>query len=89
MMTTQTKTKAKRIAEPQDLEQAILEQRDALFGLTEFAKEAKVARNVVTNWRARDPNFPAPVQELAMGPIFLKSHVVVYLKQRKANKEGK
>lgn len=31
---------------------------------------AGVKRNTLASWRARYPDFPAPVRELATGPIF-------------------
>lgn len=41
-----------------------------LVGLIEVAQHAGVRRNTVTSWRQRYPDFPEPVAELAVGPVF-------------------
>ncbi len=54
-----------------------------LVGLSEVAEMAGVARPVVSNWRTRDPRFPAPVAELRSGPVFDAEQVARYLRRRK------
>lgn len=54
-----------------------------LVGLSEVAAMAGVARPVVSNWRTRDPRFPAPVAELRSGPVFSAEQVARYLKRKK------
>ena len=46
-----------------------------LVGLIEIAQKAGVKRNTVTSWRDRHDDFPEPVKELAVGPIFWWPHV--------------
>lgn len=41
-----------------------------LVGLIEIAMRAGVKRPVVSTWRTRYDDFPAPVAVLAVGPIF-------------------
>lgn len=41
-----------------------------LVGLIEIAQAAGVRRPVVSMWRTRYADFPLPVQELAVGPVF-------------------
>lgn len=43
---------------------------------------ASVSRTVVSNWRARDPRFPAPVAELRSGPVFKAESIGRYLRRR-------
>ena len=38
--------------------------------LTDLARLAAVGRNAVSNWRRREPDFPAPVDESARRPRF-------------------
>lgn len=54
-----------------------------LVGLSEVAEMAGVARPVVSNWRTRDPRFPAPVAELRSGPVFDAEQIARYLKRKK------
>jgi chromosome partitioning protein len=53
-----------------------------LVGLAEVAELAGVSRTVVSNWRARDPRFPAPVAELRSGPVFNVDVITRYLRRR-------
>lgn len=39
-------------------------------GIRELAEEHRVTRTAVCNWRRRHPDFPAPLFELASGPVF-------------------
>jgi len=57
----------------------------ALLGLAEVADLAGVARNVVSNWRTRDPRFPRPAAELASGPVFRAGQIDRYLARRRRN----
>ena len=41
-----------------------------LVGLIEIARRAGVRRPVVSDWRRRHADFPQPVVELAVGPVF-------------------
>lgn len=41
-----------------------------LVGLIEIAMRAGVQRPVVSTWRTRHADFPRPLTELAIGPIF-------------------
>ena len=41
-----------------------------LVGLIEIARRAGVRRPVVSDWRRRHADFPRPVAELAVGPVF-------------------
>lgn len=48
---------------------------DDLAGVAELAAEFHVGRAAVSNWRARYSDFPAPLKELATGPIYSRSAV--------------
>lgn len=54
-----------------------------LVGINEIADMAKVSRQAVANWRARMPDFPKPIVDLASGPVFRRSHVRRWLRKRK------
>ncbi len=54
-----------------------------LVGVAEVAELAGVTRQAVTNWRARDRGFPAPVAELSSGPVFDRSQIRSYLAHRR------
>jgi chromosome partitioning protein len=56
-----------------------------LLGLAEVADLAGVARNVVSNWRARDPRFPRPTADLAAGPVFRSDQIERYLARRRGS----
>lgn len=56
---------------------------DELVGLTEIADLARVSRQAVSNWRKRDPTFPAALAELQAGPVFSKAAVRKYLSSRR------
>ena len=56
---------------------------DELVGIKEIATMAKVSRQAVVNWRARSPEFPKPIAELASGPVFRRSQVRIWLRRRK------
>jgi chromosome partitioning protein len=56
---------------------------DELVGINEIAVMAKVSKQVVANWRARDPNFPKPIANLASGPVFRRPQLRAWLRKRK------
>lgn len=56
-----------------------------LAGLIEIAMRAGVRRPVVTTWRERHLDFPAPVAELKIGPIFWWPDVERWLKDTGRN----
>lgn len=56
---------------------------DELVGINEIAEMAKTSRQAVANWRARMPDFPKPIVDLASGPVFRRSHIRVWLRKRK------
>jgi chromosome partitioning protein len=56
---------------------------DELVGINEIAVMAKVSKQAVANWRARSPEFPKPIADLASGPVFRRSQVRAWLRRRK------
>lgn len=50
-----------------------------LVGLIEIAQRAGVQRPVVSTWRTRYADFPAPVKELHVGPVFWWPQVRAWL----------
>ena len=50
-----------------------------LVGLMEIAQRAGVQRPVVTMWRSRYEDFPEPIEELHIGPVFAWPHVQKWL----------
>jgi hypothetical protein len=42
----------------------------SLVGYMEIAMRAGVRRSTVTDWRNRHPDFPRPLVELHVGPVF-------------------
>jgi chromosome partitioning protein len=56
---------------------------DELVGINEIADLAGVSRQAVANWRARFPDFPAPVVDLRSGPVFNTRQVKAWLRTRK------
>lgn len=54
-----------------------------LVGINEIAIMANRSRQAVANWRARNVDFPAPVAQLASGPVFRRSHIRSWLRRRK------
>ena len=54
-----------------------------LVGINEIAAMAGFSRQAVANWRARFRDFPAPVVELAAGPVFRTTQVRSWLRRRK------
>jgi chromosome partitioning protein len=54
---------------------------DDIVGINEIAELAGVTRQAVVNWRTRADDFPAPVAELASGPVFEKSKIKSWLRK--------
>jgi hypothetical protein len=54
--------------------------QDKLVGVAEIAKLARVSKPAVNQWRDRHADFPEPVAELEMGPVFLMDEVEVWVK---------
>lgn len=52
---------------------------DVLVGVTEIAERAGVRPDTVHAWRARHATFPAPAEDLAMGPVWWWSDVAAWL----------
>lgn len=50
-----------------------------LVSYIEIAYEAGVSRQAVTNWRTRHPDFPVPVAELKIGPVWLWADIREWL----------
>ncbi len=61
------------------------QQSDELVGIGEIAEMAGVSRQAVANWRVRTADFPKPVTELSSGPIFRRSQIRSWLRQKKRN----
>lgn len=55
---------------------------DRLAGIAEIAEIAGSSRQAITNLRARDEGFPAPLAELRSGPVFREADVRSYLMSR-------
>jgi hypothetical protein len=53
-----------------------------LAGMAEIADLAGLTRQAVTNLRARDQAFPAPIADLRSGPVFRERDVLAYLRTR-------
>ncbi|MFD4354283.1 Eco29kI family restriction endonuclease [Nocardia sp. NPDC058518] len=52
------------------------------MGVAEVAEYARVSRQAISNMRNRDDSFPAPVEELRSGPVFLESEIREYFEPR-------
>lgn len=50
-----------------------------LVGIHEIAKMGGVSSQAVSNWRKRYLNFPPPIVELRMGPIFKRPRIKAWL----------
>jgi chromosome partitioning protein len=55
---------------------------DDLIGLSEVAQIAGVSPSAVSNWRNRFSDFPQPMRLLGSGPIFSKTQIINWLKER-------
>jgi hypothetical protein len=50
-----------------------------LVGVSELASRARVKVGTVQTWRARHPEFPRPILDLAAGPIWAWPDVAAWL----------
>jgi hypothetical protein len=60
------------------LEREIDQEPERYLGVTEVARELGVSRQRVSELRAR-PGFPAPIAELAAGPVWKASSLMRFL----------
>lgn len=58
------------------------DEQSQLVGMAEIAELAGLSRQAITNLRARDESFPAPIAELRSGPVFREADVQTYLHNR-------
>lgn len=56
---------------------------DQLVGLTEIAERANTTPGTVRSWKNRPLGFPAPVVELATGPVWFWPDVEKWIGDRK------
>lgn len=68
---------------------AELRQYLGLVGPAEIAKRAGVSRTMVNKWRERFPDFPEPIAELDMGPIWRWVDVEPWIKTQQAKGPGR
>jgi type I restriction enzyme M protein len=59
------------------------ETESPLLNLTDIARLAGVSRTVVSNWRKRHADFPAPTAEPASGPVFNRDEVATWLERHR------
>jgi type I restriction enzyme M protein len=59
------------------------ETESPLLNLTDIARLAGVSRTVVSNWRKRHTDFPAPAAEPASGPVFNRDEVAAWLERHR------
>lgn len=60
-----------------------------IVGTAEIADLASVTAGAVSNWLRRWADFPKPLADLAMGPIFDKAEVLTWLREKgKMRKKG-
>lgn len=53
-----------------------------LMALSDVAKLCGTSNSNVSNWRNRDPKFPAPYTDTSAGPIWKSEDIVTYLQQK-------
>lgn len=53
-----------------------------LLALSDVAKLCGTSNSNVSNWRTRDPKFPAPYTETSAGPIWKAEDIVTYLQKK-------
>lgn len=53
-----------------------------LMALSDVAKLCETSNSNVSNWRNRDPKFPAPYEDTSAGPIWKAEDIVNYLQQK-------
>jgi len=61
----------------------VAETDSPLLNLTDIARLAGVSRVVVSNWRKRHSDFPAPAAEPASGPVFRREEVAAWLERHR------
>ncbi len=59
------------------------ETESPLLNLTDIARLAGVSRTVVSNWRKRHTDFPAPAAEPASGPVFNRDEIAAWLERHR------
>ncbi len=59
------------------------ETESPLLNLTDIARLAGVSRTVVSNWRKRHTDFPAPTAEPASGPVFNRDDIAAWLERHR------
>ena len=62
-------------------EQIFDRMRDEMVGQNEIADYAGVSPSTVRKWKQRYDDFPEPVARLAIGPVWLLSDVVGWLRE--------
>ncbi len=62
---------------------------DRLVGVAELAEACGVKPDTIHKWRARHDDFPAPIAELAMGPVWLWGDVRRWLDKTGRDSGGK
>jgi type I restriction enzyme M protein len=61
----------------------VAETESPLLNLTDIARLAGVSRTVVSNWRNRHTDFPAPTAEPASGPVFNRDDIAAWLERHR------
>lgn len=59
-----------------------------LVGMTEIADRAGVQANTVKVWRQRHADFPEPIAQLAIGPVWSWHDVEPWVERQKQRKPG-
>lgn len=59
-----------------------------IAGIAELAKHLGTSPGTVRSWRERHADFPAPIAELACGPIWLLVDVLRWRDQRQPGRPG-
>jgi hypothetical protein len=60
-----------------------------IVDMAEIARRAGTTPGTVRSWRTRHPDFPPPITDLAIGPIWLWPAVEVWLKSREGVRPGR
>ncbi len=61
-----------------------------LVGINEIAQRLEIQPNTVHAWRTRHADFPAPVADLAMGPVWRWGDVLTWSRrERRAGRPAK
>jgi predicted DNA-binding transcriptional regulator AlpA len=79
--TRKTPQKAKKLTKNGRPPRKLVELSD-LLGTHELTKLARVTDTAVWQWRKRNKDFPKPVLELKMGPLYSKKEVRAWLLKR-------